>query len=245
MIASYQHRQFDLSKPIEISIPLQEGPQVNCYYAPPFSTVAVEMGSFIGDVSRGGAVNYKNVFLNPHGNGTHTECYAHIAFTDLTMADALERFHFTAQVISVTPMPISGAGSVIRAEAFNVLEPGIEAVVIRTLPNENAKRTRQYSNTHPPYLEAEAALLLREKGVRHLLIDLPSIDPEVDGGALAAHRAFWRFPENPIPEATITELIFVPDQAADGIYLLNLQVAAFRMDAAPSRPVLYPQVKHA
>jgi hypothetical protein len=42
------------------------------------------------------------------------------------------------------------------------------------------------------------------------------------------------------PRATITELIYVPAEVNDGLYLLNLQVAPFVADAAPSRPVLYP-----
>jgi hypothetical protein len=40
-------------------------------------------------------------------------------------------------------------------------------------------------------------------------------------------------------DCTITELIFVPNTAMDGLYLLNLQVAAFENDAAPSRPVIF------
>jgi hypothetical protein len=32
----------------------------------------------------------------------------------------------------------------------------------------------------------------------------------------------------------------MPDECADGLYLLDLQVPAFATDAAPSRPVLYP-----
>jgi len=39
-------------------------------------------------------------------------------------------------------------------------------------------------------------------------------------------------------EATITEMVFVDDSIADGLYLLNLQVASLRNDAAPSRPVI-------
>ena len=44
------------------------------------------------------------------------------------------------------------------------------------------------------------------------------------------------------PRATVTELAYVPDDVLDGCYLLNLQVAPFVADAAPSRPVLYPLV---
>jgi hypothetical protein len=41
-------------------------------------------------------------------------------------------------------------------------------------------------------------------------------------------------------QALVTELAYVPDAVADGLYLLDLQVPAFGADAAPSRPVLYP-----
>jgi len=75
-----------------------------------------------------------------------------------------------------------------------------------------------------------------DQGIEHLLIDLPSIDPEVDGGALAAHRALWTEDGR---HRTITELIRVPTSLTDGLYLLNLQVAAFENDAAPSRPVVF------
>ena len=38
---------------------------------------------------------------------------------------------------------------------------------------------------------------------------------------------------------TITEMVFIPDEVEDGDYLLNLQIAPFFADAAPSRPILY------
>ena len=37
---------------------------------------------------------------------------------------------------------------------------------------------------------------------------------------------------------TITELIYVPNDVEDGEYLLNIQIAPFESDCAPSRPVL-------
>ena len=77
-------------------------------------------------------------------------------------------------------------------------------------------------------------------GVKHLLIDLPSVDRESDGGVLAFHHAFWEVPNNPNHERTITEMVYVPTEIKDGNYLLNLQMAPFENDASPSRPVLYP-----
>ncbi|HET8737557.1 MAG TPA: cyclase family protein, partial [Pricia sp.] len=112
-------------------------------------------------------------------------------------------------------------------------------MVIRTLPNDRTKLTRQYSGTNPPYLLEEAAAYLVEIGVEHLLIDLPSVDKENDEGALSAHKAFWNFDGTLRKKATITELIYVPSGIEDGTYFLNLQVAAFENDASSSRPVLY------
>ena len=75
--------------------------------------------------------------------------------------------------------------------------------------------------------------------IKHLLIDTPSVDRESDGGELAFHHAFWGVPDNLNFDRTITELIFVEDEIVDGTYILDLQVAPFENDAAPSRPVLY------
>jgi hypothetical protein len=81
--------------------------------------------------------------------------------------------------------------------------------------------------------------------IQHLLIDLPSVDKEKDEGKLLAHKAFWNVTDvNDLNldarlEATITEMIYVPDNVADGSYLLNLQIASFENDASPSKPVLY------
>lgn len=46
--------------------------------------------------------------------------------------------------------------------------------------------------------------------------------------------------DGPRCSRTITELCFVPDAAPDGLYLLQLGVAPIELDAAPSRPVLFP-----
>ncbi|MGB1217373.1 MAG: cyclase family protein, partial [Saprospiraceae bacterium] len=72
-----------------------------------------------------------------------------------------------------------------------------------------------------------------------LLIDLPSVDREEDGGALLSHKAFWNYPKKPRTDCTITELIYIPDMVEDGMYLLNIQIASFEIDVSPSKPVLY------
>ena len=77
-----QTRSVDLAAPIDISMPLAAGEgNVNCFYAPypEFWPVEAPEFGFIGDTNRGGAVNFYNLKINPHGNGTHTECVGHIA----------------------------------------------------------------------------------------------------------------------------------------------------------------------
>ena len=83
-----------------------------------------------------------------------------------------------------------------------------------------------------------------ELGIEHLLIDLPSVDREEDGGKLENHRIFWQVKnkeadENSKINNTITELIYVPEEVKDGLYLLNIQIPSIELDAAPSKPVIY------
>jgi len=114
-----------------------------------------------------------------------------------------------------------------------------EAIIIRTLDNHISKINKQYSNTNPPYLLEEAAKYIDVLGIDHLMIDLPSVDKEVDGGKLLAHHAFWQYPHNTQLHRTITEMIYVPNTIYDGSYLLNIQIASFENDASPSKPLLF------
>jgi len=75
--------------------------------------------------------------------------------------------------------------------------------------------------------------------IKHLLIDLPSVDKEKDDGKLLSHNAFWNTAGELRMDATITEFIYVPNHVEDGEYLLNLMIAPFENDATPSKPVLY------
>ncbi|ABQ04406.1 cyclase family protein [Flavobacterium johnsoniae] len=259
MIVKINNFEIDLSKPIDISIPLtntDENP-IAWYIEKPVIEPVV-FGDWIGKVSEGkSSTNFNNIFFNPHGHGTHTECLGHITNDFFSVNQSLKQFFFSAKLITVEPEKI-GEDYVITKESISTslnvtsldrastsLSVTNEALIIRTLPNQKEKKSRKYSNTNPPYLSEEAAIFIRESEIQHLLIDLPSVDKEHDEGKLLAHKAFWNVKDthnlnsDARFNATITEMIYVPDEIEDGSYILNLQIASFENDASPSKPILY------
>lgn len=253
----------DLARPFDLSVEVDfEGPQARHFGAPRAGSHPYSAPGFPGSVARGASCNCDSITLIPHCNGTHTECAGHLTREPLHAQRIVPRGLLPALLLSVSPLPAgrtpessdpppqAGDRLVTRA-ALQAAWPGQLpftplALVIRTVPNDPAKRTRDYTDLTPPYLTREAGQYLVQRGIEHLVVDLPSIDRARDEGRLIAHRLFFGLPpgESALagaarPQCTITELAFVPDDAADGPYLLQLQVPAINGDAVPSRPLLY------
>lgn len=241
MLAKIKNHTIDLSKPLDISIPMRgDASNVNAWYVGHPKIEPHIDGDFVGKITEGASTNFNDIWFNPHAHGTHTECVGHITEEFHSINKNLKQFFFVAEVITIAPEKYQDDFVISRKQLQYALgDKKRDALVIRTLPNTKEKQSRQYSNTNPPYLLEEAARFLMESGVQHLLIDLPSVDREKDAGALLAHKAFWNFDGKLRMKATITEFIFVPNTIKEGTYYLNLQVAPFENDASPSRPVLY------
>ena len=247
MKATINNFKIDLSKPIDISLPLSNtdaNPIAWYIQKPVIEPVTFE--NWVGKVSEGSSTNFNNIFFNPHGHGTHTECLGHITNEFYSINQCLKQFFFMAELVSISPEDRNGDFVITKNQIENSLNGKTpEAIIIRTLPNISEKKSKNYSHTNPPYLLEEAAIYMREIGIKHLLIDLPSVDREEDAGKLLAHKAFWNVKNTTILnndarlDCTITELIFVNDSFSDGTYLLNLQIASFENDASPSKPILY------
>ncbi|GAA4888552.1 cyclase family protein [Flaviramulus aquimarinus] len=246
MITTVQYNsrklQIDLTKPIDISIPIRASKNnVNAWYIDEPKIEPVKDGEWTASVKNGACVNFNNIHFNPHAHGTHTECAGHITEKVHSINQNLKQFFFLAEVITVAPERLNGDSVISKKQIQFILgNKKRDAVVIRTLPNTRKEKwSKQYSHTNPPYLLEDAAVYLREKGVKHLLIDLPSVDKEKDECQLLAHHAFWNTKEKLRLDATITEFIYVSNKIEDGMYFLNLQIAPFENDATPSKPILY------
>jgi len=249
----------DLERPISLAIDLDFSErQPRHFGAPLASSRPFVVAGFPGSVEHGASCNCNTITLIPHCNGTHTECVGHLTREPLDAHRVTPTEFLPALLVSVEAVAAELAGESTEPAAQSgdllITRSAIEkswpasapfeprALVIRTMPPHQG-----YPGKTPPYLSREAAMRLVERGIEHLVIDLPSIDRSHDEGRLTAHRIFFGLPgaavalaQSTRPRSTITELAHIPDTAADGPYLLALQVPAIGGDAVPSRPLLYP-----
>lgn len=243
----------DLSRPVSLAIPLLfDGPQPGFFRAARASARPHRAEGFVGDTGLGGSCNVSDIRLVPHCNGTHTENVGHIVATDIAVCASVGQGLMPALVVSVTPEMTSGDRTISSDSLVHGLKGedlhDVDALIVRTLPNSPSKKSADYDDGQgPPYFAGDAIRHIVDRGFRHLLVDFPSIDRMHDQGKLANHRLFWNVAPGSKEEGpeirtdrTVTEMIFVDDSVADGLYLLDLQVAAWQSDAAPSNPVLYP-----
>lgn len=263
-----QRYSADTTQATSLAIPLQfDGPQPNYFGTDPAVRQTLRLGDFIGDTKIGGSCNVDHLRLIPHCNGTHTETVSHIINEHIYVGHAATETLSVAALITVPCRRSTESDESYRPnlEVMDLLitardlqrqlQPWIsispQALIIRTLPNTPDKQTRQYAEgPQPAFFTIHAMQHIDSTNCQHLLVDLPSVDRMYDDGLLTCHHLFWHVPEGShtlTPETrqerTITEMVFVPDQLQDGLYLLNLQIPSFATDAAPSRPVIMPLKK--
>lgn len=249
--------EVDFSKGKDISIPLFfNGDQPNTYNVNKATSNAYKDGQFTGDTRKGGPCNFETYNLTPHCNGTHTECVGHITKERVSILNSLQEEMIFSSLITVEPTvsdekytpELTAEDLVItKQELETKIKPVdsnfLQGLIIRTLPNSEDKKQRNYMKEPSSFFTIEAMHYIVELGIKHLLVDTPSVDRLFDDGILSAHNIFWETKEKKLnvnaSKKTITEMIFVPDTIKDGKYLLNLQFAPFVADAAPSRPIVY------
>ena len=252
--------RIDCRKPVELAISVDfRGDQPRAFGLPQAAATVVDAGDFVGDTRRGGSVNCETFSVTPHGNGTHTEGVGHISRERISVADAVAEPVLPAALLSVAPRRLEETDEsydgtsaaddrvVCRADLQRALEHAqidddfCRAVVVRV---DSFEPRADHTGNNPPYLTNEAVDWLRGVGCDHLLLELPSVDREVDGGTVPNHHRFFGLgADEEVSEAsrrrTITEMICVSSDIDDGSYALSLRFPRLETDAVPSRPVLY------
>jgi arylformamidase len=255
--------KIDLTQPIDVSIPLLfNREQPNFFGVPAAKSRAYAGNGFVGDTRQGGSCNVEEYSLIAHCNGTHTECVGHIVNQEISIQNVLQSAFIPATIITIKPEKVAATTESYipekQSDDLMITEKGIRnalqdakedflnGLIIRTLPNDISKMNRDY-NQHPaPFFSIEAMRCVVEAGVKHLLVDIPSVDRANDEGKMTCHHLLWEIEagakdidQKNASRKTITEMVFLPDSIRDGCYFANIQIPPFVSDAAPSRPLLF------
>lgn len=225
----------------DLTISINKQHNANCYYldGPTFSYY--QSPEFTGSLAAGGSVNCERVSLYAHGSGTHTESALHVDLRGADMRGISIPILQPSLLCTVTPERI-GEDEVITPDLLSYVanEGHYTGIIVRTLPNGESKLQRNYSGTNPPYFAPETLEMLKQAGFKHLVCDLPSVDRESDEGRLSAHK-HWFIVDGSVPaDRTISELVYITDEAPDGEYMLSVQAPAIETDAVASRIIIYP-----
>jgi hypothetical protein len=241
----------DLSQPIVFDEPGDGGPgdgephgaSEQPFGAPAPRRAPLRTPGFLGDVVHGGSCNCFTLSLTPHTSGTHTEGVGHLTRERLDAWRLVPAELLPCLLLDVVP----GASGAISGAALEARWPRDSTdFVPRGALLRNGRARARIDLENPPFFTPDAMRWLVARGIEHLVVELPSLDPRDDGGRLAAHRVFFGLaPDSTAlhaaqrPRATVTELASIPESIAPGRYLLQLQVPAIAGDAVPSRPLLY------
>jgi kynurenine formamidase len=202
-------KRFRLGEPLSVSREVYfkgETRSPNAFHLTPITSKTVEFeGQFIGDVSRGGSCNVDTLQYVPHGL-THLETSAHILGPEAhppTVKDIpVEKLSGIVFLIDLSQPGEESAQLVPRAAVQAKLEQNtlpISLLAIKTraslLPQDYDFSGKNFLALAPGTAKGIHDYTVCSSRIQCLILDLPSIDPEKDGGKLLAHRHFFGLPE--------------------------------------------------
>lgn len=246
----------DFRGAVSLALPLDfSQPHPRHFGAPAATSEAFRTGGFEGEVARGASCNCRRVTLVPHCNGTHTESASHLTLEQQPLHEFLPAAPLPALLLTVRavdapssgedslPAPRAGDRLVTRASVLEAWAAHQGARPLALL----LRTGTDWNDGSPPFLSRQLAGELVERGIEHLVTDLPSVDRLADEGRLTAHRIFFGLPagSTKLAEAaratcTITELAGFAPHLRDGPCAVQIQVPAWSGDAVPSRPLYLP-----
>jgi hypothetical protein len=135
----------DTKQPLDLSIPLRHGSEnLRAWYVDTPRFEPVRANGFLGAVNEGGSVNFRNVFFNPHGHGTHTECLGHITPEVFSVNERVTEYICKALLLTVAPERVYNQDAqewdeVVKKEQLDTakfLENDIEALIASRISKE-------------------------------------------------------------------------------------------------------------
>ena len=264
MIINLKHndRNYELDTAVfrDLSIPYDfNGNQPNFFNVKKGKVRPFQSNSISYSISKGGGCNVPEISMNIHCTGTHTECGGHLLKEASSVSECVKELYLPTVLITIKPIDFIRCSDTYHVNveenekviSSDLLKEQYEkyannkplSIIIRTLPNPEEKQFYSFSEKQPPFFTNDALKFLSNV-VEHLVVDIPSIDRMADDGILGNHRIFWSNNGNPNDSVkanskkTITELAYVPNDVEDGFYFMNIQMPNFKLDAAPSRPII-------
>jgi arylformamidase len=248
----------DLAQPIDLSSRVRFDADAGRAFGLPAPTQKAILSA------QDASCNCATYTITPHGDGTHTEGVGHLLEETVPVIDLLTSPLLPALLIDVEPkrledVPDEVAGNhtpddrVVDEDAIHFAVERLrdelpKGFVPRALIVRSGVGNETFSGKNPPYFTIDAMEEIVAQHFDHVLVDLPSLDREDDGGLLGAHRIFFDLAprqkrlDGPAVRRTVTELCAIPKHVAPGPYALSLQLAPIVADAVPSRPLLFPLV---
>ncbi|MCI0764923.1 arylformamidase [Bacillus sp. TL12] len=171
-----------------------------------------------------GSVNVGKLTMSIH-TGTHIDAPFHFDNNGKKVLDLdVNVYVGKARIIDVSSMESIGAKEL---EKFKL--DGVERLLLRTASHGNAQ---EFPETIP-YLRADIAPFLSEKGIQLIGVDVPSVDP-LDDKELAAHHQLFKHGIHILENVVL-------DHVQDGDYeLIALPLALTDADGSPVRAVIRP-----
>jgi arylformamidase len=257
-------REWDLESPIACSVVTRpHGVDVSAWGIPATEARPFAVGEFVAAISAGGSINCDVWTVTIHAAGTHTETVRHIR----DEGPFVDEIHFAplmrCLLLRVRPTSLAASGETYSgtndpqdpvvtraalqtaAAALGPTPTDFDALLLATGTIGEHSDAR-FDERPAPYLTDEAMTWVHDQvHVQHLLVDLPSVDRLWDGGRVSGHHLYWGVDADGVrtPSRTITEFVRVRADLPSGCYALQLSVAAWHADAAPSRVTLYRAVQ--
>ncbi|MFD6508170.1 arylformamidase [Bacillus sp. NPDC060175] len=171
-----------------------------------------------------GSVNVGKLTMSIH-TGTHIDAPFHFDNDGKKVLDLdIQVYVGAARVIDVSGLESIGKKEL---ERFNL--EGVERLLLRTSSHGKAQEFPEKT----PYLRADIAPFLADKGIRLIGVDVPSVDP-LDDKELAAHHQLFKHGIHILENVVL-------DHVADGDYeLIALPLALTDADGSPVRAVIRP-----